>query len=229
MNTRGFYGLILTAALALSGCASTLDMPFADNAAAAPDAGKAVFLMTVTTKNTYHTSYQPDMVVVNVERSAVKSDEDKLNFKIDKNGTNETGKPETGNTYLVRMQLDPGEYIIQGVTCFNNQFLIIATFFAPLHEKLAVTGPGVYYLGHVDATVRERVGGEFKAGPTIPLIDQGVAGASGGTFDITISDAWTTDEAQFDAKFSGLKGVTVQKAIMAPFDRAEAQKYWEDN
>lgn len=229
MITRGFRTLILTAILALCGCATVLDMPFSDKTAAPPDAGKAVFLMTVTTKNTYHTSYQPDMLVVNVERSVVKSDKDRLNFKIDDNGTNETGKPEAGNTYLVRMQLDPGEYVIQGVTCLNRQFPIIATFFAPLHEKLVVTGPGVYYLGHVDATVRERVGSEFKAGPSIPLIDQAVAGASGGSFDIVISDQWATDQAQFESKFPGLKGITVQNTVMAPFDRAAAQKWWEDN
>src|SRR2546430_12996643 len=46
----------------------------------------------------------------------------------------------------------------------------------PLHEELTVTQPGVFYLGHVDATVRERTGGEFKAGPSIPLIDQAEIG-----------------------------------------------------
>jgi hypothetical protein len=111
----------------------------------------------------------------------------------------------------------------------SRHFPIIGSFFMPLHEKLTVTTPGVYYLGHADGTVRERVGNEFKAGSTIPLIDQGVAGASGGTFDVTISDQWDKDATQFTTRFPVLQGVNVQKAIMAPFDRAYAQKWWEAN
>ena len=45
------------------------------------------------------------------------------------------------------------------------------------------------------ATVRERTGNEFKAGPSLPLIDQAIAGASGGIFDVDISDRWDTDES----------------------------------
>lgn len=204
-------------------------MPFADDSTTPPNSSQAIYLMTVTTKNTYHTSYQPDMLVLNVEKSVVKADADRINFVVDDKGTNETGSADTGNTYLVRLKLDQGEYVIQGVTCLNRQFPIIANFFAPLHEKLVVAGPGVYYLGHVDATVRERVNDEFKAGPTIPLIDQAVAGASGGTFDIVISDRWDKDAGLFQGKFAALKDVTVQKAVMAPFDRAAAQKWWEDH
>lgn len=229
MSLRNFSLTALTISLLLAGCATTIDMPFADNTSARPDPSKAIYLMTVTMKNTYHTSYQPDLIVVNVERSVVKSKSDRLNFEIDDEGTDETGSPKSGNYYLVRMQLDPGEYVIVGLTCLNRQFPIIANFFAPLHEKLVVTEPGVYYLGHVDATVRERVGNEFKAGPTVPLIDQAVAGASGGTFDIVISDSWVVDQVQFDDKFPGLRGVVVSKQIMAPFDRAFAQKWWEEH
>lgn len=229
MSLRNFGLTALTISLLLASCATTIDMPFADNTSARPDPSKAIYLMTVTMKNTYHTSYQPDLIVVNVERSVVKSKSDRLNFEIDDEGTDGTGSPKSGNNYLVRMQLDPGEYVIVGLTCLNRQFPIIANFFAPLHEKLVVTEPGVYYLGHVDATVRERVGNEFKAGPTVPLIDQAVAGASGGTFDIAISDSWVVDQVQFDDKFPGLRGVVVSKQIMAPFDRAFAQKWWEEH
>lgn len=221
--------IMVLPALVLSGCATVEDMPFSKDNSAAPDATKAIFLMTVTTKNIYHTSYQPDMLVLNVERPDAQSSKDRLNFKIDMQGKNETGMPDVGNTYLVRFDLAPGDYVIDGVTCLNEQFPVIVNFFAPLHEKLTVNGPGVYYLGHVDATVRERVGDEFKAGPTVPLIDQAVGGASGGTFDIAIADDWAKDESEFDDKFSGLKNAKVQKEIMAPFDRAYAQKWWEEH
>ena len=228
MLKRVLTVVALTVAMALSGCATKLDMPYSQDQPA-PDAAKAVYLMTLTTKNTYHTSFQPDMLVINVESEGAKSKAERLNFVIDEAGTNETGMPEPGNSYLIRMQLPPGEYVIQGVTCLNRQFPVIASFFVPLHEKLAVTGSGFYYLGHVDGTVRERVGNEFRAGSVIPLIDQAAAGASGGTFDVVISDQWDKDSQLFTSKFSALQGANVQKAIMAPFDRALAQKWWEDN
>jgi len=78
-------------------------------------------------------------------------------------------------------------------------------------------------------TVRERQGNEFKAGASIPLIDQAVVGASGGTFDVEISDQFATDEALFRDKFVALKDIEIRKAILPPFDRAKAQKWWEDN
>ncbi|MGZ3238217.1 MAG: hypothetical protein ACXU8A_12670, partial [Burkholderiaceae bacterium] len=114
-------------------------------------------------------------------------------------------------------------------TSFGRGVLIMGSFFAPLHENLDATGPGVFYLGHVNAVVRARNGEEFKAGPAIPLIDQGVIGASGGSFDIEISDEWAKDESAFRTKFPALSGVTIQKAILPPFDRAKAQKWWEAN
>ncbi|MDB4983094.1 MAG: hypothetical protein JWM82_3846, partial [Myxococcales bacterium] len=102
-------------------------------------------------------------------------------------------------------------------------------FFAPLHAPLHVAAPGVYYLGHVDAAVREGVGNELKAGVSVPLIDQSIAGASGGTFDVAISDQWTIDEPLFRNAFPGLDGVPIQKMILPPFNRAVAQKWWQDN
>lgn len=221
--------LSVVLAFGLVGCANTRTMPFADNPGGAPPSGAAIYLMTVTTKNIYHTSYQPDLIWVMVNKAGAQGSSDAIDFKMDDLGSDETGTAGAGNSYLARVQLDPGEYEILGLRCLNRQFPIIADFFVPLQEKLVVTASGVYYLGHVDAVVRERVGDEFKAGPTIPLIDQAAGGASGGTFDVVISDHWPDDETQFESKFSGLKGVSVQKAIMAPFDRQLAQKWWESN
>jgi hypothetical protein len=127
------------------------------------------------------------------------------------------------------MQLEQGEYVIRGLTGMASIFPINGFYFAPMHSKLQVTKPGIYYIGHVEASVRERQGDEFKAGPSIPLIDQAVAGASGGTFDIEISDQWEKDEPKFRARFPVLNNVAVQKAILGPFDRAKAQQWWEAN
>ena len=74
---------------------------------------------------------------------------------------------------------------------------------------------------------RERWRPEFKAGPSIPLIDQAAAGASGGTFDVLVSDRWDVDEAIFRSTFAPLGNASVEKAILKPFDRALAQDWWE--
>jgi len=218
----------LTAVLAVSGCATKMDMPYSKDEPK-PDPAKAVYLMTVTIKNSYHTNFQPDMLVLDVDKGTVASKQDRIDFEIDDDGKDETDAEDTGNTYYARIELPPGDYVIRGVTCMSRHFPIVASFFMPLQEKLTVSAAGVYYLGHADGVVRERKGSEFKAGPTLPLIDQGVAGASGGTFDVAISDQWDKDATQFTTRFPALQGVNVQKDIMAPFDRAYAQKWWEAN
>jgi hypothetical protein len=119
--------------------------------------------------------------------------------------------------------------VIRGLSSTSRSFPIFGVYFAPIHAALKSTGQGVFYLGHVEATIRERKEDEFKAGPTIPLLDQSLAGASGGTFDIEISDQWDKDGPQFLAKFPSLSAVTVQKDILPPFDRKKAQKWWEEN
>jgi len=191
--------------------------------------GKPIFLMTATLRNTYKTSYQPRLKVVNVEKLIVKDSADRMNFTMGDQGSYESDSPTEGNSYLLRIQLEQGEYVIQGLSCQAHSFPIFGHFFAPIHAKIKSSEPGVYYLGHVDATVRERKDNEFKAGLSIPLVDQSVSGASGGTFDIEISDQWEKDEPKFQDKFPALKGVAVQKAILPPFDRANAQQWWEAN
>jgi hypothetical protein len=217
----------ISACLLLSACATPTKLAFAKDPTTPPKADDRIFLMTTTLKNTYRTSHQLDLLVVNVEKVGATEKKDRLNFIIDKSAKNETGSADAGNTYYLSMKLEPGGYVIDGLTSFNRTFPTVTSFFAPLHTDLTAAGPGVFYLGHVDATVRERNNDEFKAGASLPLIDQAVGGASGGTFDIEISDQWEADQAIFLARFPALKGVTVSKAIMPPFDRPKAQEWWE--
>lgn len=213
--------------LVLSGCATPAKMAYSDEETGAATETKPVFLMTATLRNNYKTSYQPKLIVVNVEKATVKDSADRINFTMDEKSKIETDSPTEGNSYLLRMGLEEGEYVIRGFTGMSRSFPIIASFFAPLHADLRSKESGVYYLGHVDATVRERNENEFKAGPTIPLLDQAVAGASGGTFDIEVSDQWDKDESSFRSKFPALSGVDIHKMILPAFDREKAQQWWE--
>lgn len=224
---RAIYSFVIALAVLLSGCATRTKMAFESDEERLTQASKPVFLMTATLKNAYRTSFQPKLLVVNVEKQGAKDAADRLNFTMDEKAKNETDTPEVGSTYFLRLQLDPGRYEIRGLTSLSRSFPINGFFFAPLHASVEAGPPGVFYLGHVTATVRERRGNEFKAGPSIPLIDQAVAGASGGTFDIEVSDRLAADEATFRARFPALKGVEIRKSVLPPFDRAVAQKWWE--
>lgn len=217
----------LVGAVLLTGCATPTRMAFGDDAPATDVATKPVLLMTANFKNKYRVDYQPQLLVVHVERPGATEAKDRINFTMDAKARIETGSPDAGNTYLLRMELPPGQYQIVGMTSRSGIFPVAGSFFAPLHVPLEVKDNGVAYLGRVNAVVRERQGNEFRAGPPIPLIDQAVVGASGGTFDIEILDAQASDEEVFRQRFPALKSAAIRKAILPPFDRANAQKWWE--
>jgi hypothetical protein len=229
MKNRFITFAAISFALILSGCATPTKMAFQNDSDRLSEKSKPIFLMTATLKNVYKTSFQPKLLVVNVEKSDAKQASDRLNFTMDEKAKNETDSASTGNSYLLRLELEPGHYEIRGLTSLARSFPIQGFFFTPLHSLLEVNEQGVYYLGHVVATVRERKENEFKAGASIPLIDQAVIGASGGTFDVEITDELATDEQLFKAKFPALENVTIQKRILPAFDREKAQKWWESH
>ncbi len=218
---------LAVASVFLSGCATRTTQAFENDADRVTPAGDPIYLMTATIKNSYK-NYQPHLLVVNVEKVGAMDSSGRFNFTMDtKAKLDENDSKDTGNKYLLRMQLAPGKYEIVGMTELSRSFPIIATFFTPIHAMLDVNGKGtVTYLGHIDATVRERQGEEFKAGVSVPLIDQAVAGASGGTWDVVVVDAWDSEDAVFRGKFPALKDVPVQKGLLPTWDRAAAQAWW---
>jgi hypothetical protein len=229
MTNRLLTTVVLIFLLAMTGCATPTKMALINDSDTVLQKGNPIFLMTVDIKNTYKPSHQPRLLVVNIEKSTVNGSEDRINFTMDDKAKNESDDPAVGNSYLLRMELTPGGYVIRGFTSMSSSFPIHGFFFTPLHENFEAKGPGVFYLGHVSAIVRERKEDEFKAGASIPLIDQAVAGASGGTFDIEVSDQWEKDGPSFRKSFPVLASIDIQKAILPPFDREKAQKLWEAN
>lgn len=210
----------------LYGCAST-KMALQDDNQKVTDSDKAIFLMTATIKNEYRTSFQPKLSTVNVLIGDDKVYSGKINFNIDEKAKQETDALPNGNTYLLRMELPAGKYEIMGLTSNVFVFPIFSNYFTPLLSEFTAPEHGVYYLGHINATIKERQGNEFKAGPTTPLIDQAVGGASGGTFEVEISDNSANDETVFRSKFPSLSSATINKFILSPYDRNKAQQWWE--
>ncbi|MDR3055686.1 MAG: hypothetical protein LBU53_09840 [Zoogloeaceae bacterium] len=222
--------IIVALSLLVSGCATPTKMAFSDDSATtSQEISNPVFLMTVTLQNEYIKAFRPRLLVAHIEKAVVKDSADRINFTMDKKAKIESKSPTVGNTYLLRLELEQGDYVIRGFTSMARSFPFHGSFFTPLHSELQSSKPGVFYIGHVEATVRKREEGEFKAGPSIPLLDQAMIGASTGTFDISISDQWKEDEPKFRERFPALNGVIIKKAILKPFDRSKAQKWWEGN
>lgn len=221
---------VLVFGLALVACAApSRTMAFGSDAEKLTASSDPVFLMTVTIKNLYKPGFQPKVELVSFDRSTANEKIPLFGFLVDEKAKDESGSVEKGNSYLLRMQLAPGQYRLMSVSGRAGAFPLVGHVIAPLHLPLLASEPGVFYLGHVNATLRERQGNEFKAGPSLPLIDQAVVGASGGTFDITISDRQAVDEPAFRTKFPALAGVPIKKTILPAFDRSYAQQFWEKN
>lgn len=219
--------LCVVAAFTFSGCATRTKMPALDKAVAFAPGDTPIYLMTVTLRNDNAPRYQPEMIAAHVEKVGATRKTDRLNFLPDDEAEQELEPEEMGYRYFVRLRTPPGEYTLVGFTSLCSGFPFHGGTTAPLLAPLPQGGAGFIYLGHVAATVRKRVGNEFRAGPVIPLIDQAATGLSGGTYDISVADRWTEDEAEFIARFPGLKNAEVRKNILPPFDRAKAQAWWE--
>jgi hypothetical protein len=222
------FSTALVSSLMMTGCATRTPQAFEKDSDVLSVTSHPVYLMTATIKNDYKDYYEPHLLVVNIVKAGATDSSGRLNFTMDDKARWDENDSVDGNKYLLRMQLPPGQYELVGLTALTRRFPIAGSYFVPIHAQLEVRpGGDVFYIGHVDATVRERKGNEFKAGASIPLIDQAVVGASSGTFDVTISDAFDTEEAVFRGKFNGLKQILIQRKILPPWDRALAQSWWE--
>lgn len=220
--------LLLALSLLLSGCATQTKMAFSDANNTIIAADKSVYLLTATIKNSFKTSHQPKLYDVVAEKGSILSKSERLSFEVDKKARIETDTPD-GSTYLLRLELSNGTYVLRGFSSLSRSFPINGFFFTPVHAPIESKEPGVFYLGHIEANVRGRLDGELKAGPTLPLLDQAISGGATGTFDVEISDRWSKDEALFFDRFPILKSTKIEKRILPAFDRAFAQKWWEDN
>jgi hypothetical protein len=211
----------------LGGCATQLPMALSD--ATAPKTEKVTVLMSATVDNQYKPRYQPELLVVHVEKPGAKEKADRLNFKPDSTSIVPSQNEGGANTYLLSYELEPGEYLLAAMTSMARSFPIIASFQTVLMQDLAFPKAGVYYVGHVQAVVRERKDDEERAGSVIPLLDQAVAGASGGTFDVQITDRWNTDEGLFKTAYPTLARVSVEPRVLSPHDKTRVQARWDQH
>ena len=214
----------------MAGCSTPSPMPFSVDSDPTKIGDENIYLLGITLANTFDEDYPIDLEVIKIKPA----DGEIVEFGIDSSGTyaiepnDYIGIKHSG--YLVRIALSEGVYEINGFRGGRASYPVAYGFFAPYIEDLKVESTGeIIYLGHIQATIRERQGEEFRAGSLFPILDQSVSGMSGGSFDIEVSDRYEQDIQRFIAQFPALKSREITKMILPPFDRARAQKFWEDN
>jgi len=182
--------------------------------------------MSMEVSNQYKADYQPQIFLAYVETPDAKEKADRHNFKTDMDGTISSAN---GTRYLLRMELDPGHYIIRGASCRYQSMFLMAQCMMPVHSDIQVKANSVTYIGRASGVMRERQDGEFRAGPVIPLVDQNVTGFAGSTFDVTISDESKEDLASCQGIFPALKSTNIEVKVLPPFNRDRAQLWWDSN
>ena len=225
MRSIGGYCLVVLLT-ALSGCATVVKMAPTKQSTALDTSRQSVLLVSMTLANTYHDSYQPEPLIVELEKPDATQSPDRLNVKVDRDALVEQ---ENGKHYLLRLPLAPGKYILRGVMGESGIFPVHGFFFLPLNYDIDVKPGTIEYLGHFDAIVVERKDGELRAGPMIPLIDQAVTGFSRGTWDVRVTDASPTDVAEFKTAFPALQNATIQSDILPRWDKQKATLWWQEH
>ena len=202
---RGTYIAILILMVFAPGCMNP--MALNKKADTVDLSQKSIALFTLRASNEYKPGFKPNASWILIKTvSSGKS----LKFGLDKPHAN-TGK---FNEYLVSVEVESGKHTLKRVGGVSNRVLIIGTFSFGFNETFEIPLNSVTYVGHVNMNNRERKKGETRSGSIFPLIDQAVAGYSGGTFDVTISDRSATDIALFTQTYPCLKDIQIGKALM---------------
>lgn len=211
-----FMGLC---ALLLSGCATTR-MAVHSKSGPLDLSKESVVLMSLdlSKRDSKLSVPSPNGVsVVPTDALPTKEPRQAKRFSLDSEGA--TKGDGTHNVVLVRMALAPGKYVLADAYGAVVTLPFAGSWLAPLGLAFEVPETSVVYLGRVAAELRPRKDDEFRAGPIFPLLDQGVTGVTGGTFDVLVSDRSDQDLTAFRETFPALQGVDIKKVALPAFDR----------
>lgn len=216
MNTPAGSRFLLMSFIAFvalaSGCATVKDAPLKANAADVDVSGEALVFLTARISNAYKPSYPPKILVTFIQ--AADGSKELLSFRADE----AYEKGPSHFEHLVAFKLAPGRYQLRQIRAMHRGFPIIAMFEVPIYQMIEIKGPGAYYLGRVEATVVERTDDKLlRAGSVVPLIDQAVAGASGGTFLVKIDDRFDEDMRILGPRYPAITKLKVEKTLLKPW------------
>lgn len=215
---------VLGLALLFSGCATPVKNTLTKDAASLPLAGKSVVLITISSKNAYKPDYPTAPYVLHIEKPNASSKKDRFNFLCDDDCKRFA---ETGGRFLFRAELEPGEYVLQGVTGHAGSGFMRGMYTAPFHMPFTVQAASISYGGNLNMTLRERVGEEYRAGSGIPILQQNATGMYGGTFDVVVEDLHDTDIGPMRSALPALATADIRRTPLPPYDRASAEAWWK--
>jgi len=210
-----FYFFLLCCFM-LAGCATVKPSALNQNLQSVDISKESIVILSVKVSNQYKPSYQPKIAYVFVWETD-KENGKKFSFKVD--GEYREIKNEC-NEYLISFQLPPGRYKLRELFAQSGIFPIIGTFSIPIYSVFEIGANEIIYLGHIEAYLVERTNdSDLRAGPVIPLIDQAVAGASGGTFVIKISDLYEDDMGLFRKQYPCLSNCNIKDMALPSWEK----------
>lgn len=220
MKVRGgsynvFYAFLLFAFM-FGGCATIKPAALNQNVEAIDISQESIAIFTVKVANRYKPSYQPKIMYVFVWQNDEGGNK-KYSFKVD----GEYMEIENEyNEYLISFQLPPGKYKLREFFAQSGIFPVRGTFAIPIYSTFEIEANKIIYLGHIEAYVKERTrDDELRAGLVIPLIDQAVVGASGGTFVIEINDLFKNDIELFKKQYHYLSDYDIENRTLPPWKK----------
>ncbi|WP_277251922.1 hypothetical protein [Neptunomonas phycophila] len=214
----------------LSGC-STNKLAFHSNPEEALSKSDPIILFTAHLRNDYRISIQPTLMGITIH-SLDDEGEDVRSFFNAWKDDSALLKPEVeeeGDEYLISIQLKPDHFELTSISSMGQIFPFFGEYLLTLELPFDVEDGHVYYLGHIEGVIRERQGDEERAGSVIPLIDQAIIGASGGTWDVEISDRYEEDMKKFVERFPVLENVVIEKQVLPFIKRAAASEHTQDS
>lgn len=180
---------------------------------------KSIALASIRISNQYKPGYQPDLLYAFFFANSTDAEKTHIDLKV------EPFKSEKDkyNEYLMSFPLKPGKYTFSQIWGnYKVPMLMNAMCVVPLNTLIEIKPNSVTYLGHIDAIIRERKNDdEPRAGGVIPLLDQALAGFSGGTFDVVTKDNFEEDIKAYIAEYPALRKIKVEKAVMTQAIRPE--------
>ncbi|MFH0783443.1 MAG: hypothetical protein V2B20_16025 [Pseudomonadota bacterium] len=197
--------------LALSDKTSTIDL-----------SKESIALLTVRIANELRPGLQPRIGCVMID-SVGEKDANKFWFIVKEKYR---GKESSFNEYLLSVNLPPGKYKIKTLDASSppfpspiSGFPVVGSYSVPLSSSFIIEPRKIVYLGHINATIKERTDETLlRAGPVVPqAIPQAIAGASTGTFIINITDSFEDDMKMFQQKYPYLANYQVENHTLPPW------------
>ena len=201
----------------VSGCAA--DMALTKGQESVDLSTKSVALASIKISNENKPGYQPSLRYAFFVAKSLDAEKTYIDLKVDPFKS----EKDKYNEYLMSFNLMPGKYTFGQIWAkYQIPVLINASCTVPLNTQIEIKPNSVVYLGHIDATIRERRNdSEERAGDVVPLLDQSLAGFSSGTFDVVISDKFDEDIKGYIAEYPALNKVKIEKNIMPQWIRPE--------